>query len=434
MYEQVKSLAAELQTQMIPFCQKIVQIPSACGEEGKVAEAVMAEMRKLGYDEVFSDEYGNVVGIIKGDEPGPNIMYNSHMDHVPPGEREKWGEFDPFCGTITSMMTAKVDPAEQEETKVIMGRGVADMKGTIASHVYTGALLNELRKRHGYKMRGDFIVTTVVWEEAGEMLGTIKLMDETFAGKKIKVHANICGEPTSLRLALGHRGRMELSFRINGVAAHGSAPWRGVNAVTKAMKLIQEFEKTAEAEKKTDPDLGSTGYALTMIDCEPNANCIVPDVCNLLYDRRFTPEESPEEMVKQAQRVIDKLTAEDKDFSASTKIKEYEHRTYTGKVLPIKNYKEAFKLDKNHPLAKQSVAALQALGHDSTLYYWDFGTDAPVTHVRHNIPTIGYSGLQEVYCHTPLERARLDWLEKSLAGNAAIYLNVSALDVKDLAM
>ena len=434
MFDKVKEIAKELQPQMVAFCQDIVRIPSECGHEGKVAERCMAEMRALGYDEVFSDEWGNVVGIVKGDLPGPNLMYNSHMDHVPVGERERWGEYDPFGALITTMKTAEVNPVEQVDAKVIIGRGVADMKGTIASHIYTGVLLKELKKRHGYKMRGDFIVSTVVWEEAGEMLGTMKLMDYTLPARNIKVHASVCGEPTSLRLALGHRGRMELRFKVDGVAAHGSAPWRGVNAVNKAMKLVDAFEKTVDAEKKTDPELGSSGYALTMITCDPCSNCIVPDACNILYDRRYPTEETPQDCIDQAQRVIDRLAAEDKDFKAKVWINEAEHAMYTGKKEHITNYKEAFKLDKNHPLAQQSAAALQGLGHDSTFYYWDFGTDAPVTHVRHNIPTIGYSGLQEVYCHTPIERARLDWLEKSLAGNAAIYLNVSALEEKDLAM
>jgi acetylornithine deacetylase/succinyl-diaminopimelate desuccinylase-like protein len=266
------------------------------------------------------------------------------------------------------------------------------------------------------------------------MMGTIKLMDETFPGRGIKVHANICGEPTSLRLALGHRGRMELMFRVNGVAGHGSSPWLGVNAVNKAMKLVDAYEKAAEAEKKTDPDLGSSSYALCYIDCAPGANCIVPDVCNIQYDRRFTPEETPEDMLNQAQKVIAKLAAEDKDFSAVASIRECDHLTYTGKMVHIKNCKEAFKLNKDHPLARESAAALQALGHDSTFYYWSFGTDAPAVHVTHKIPTIGYSGTQEVYCHVPLERVRLDWLEKSLAGNAAIYLKVSALDVNALTL
>ncbi|MDR2161046.1 MAG: M20/M25/M40 family metallo-hydrolase [Desulfovibrio sp.] len=434
MFNKIKEIASELKNEMIPFCQKIVQSPSFDGEEGNVAALIMEEMRKLGYDEVFNDEYGNVVGIIKGDEPGPHIMYNSHMDVVLPGEREKWGEFDPFGAEITSMLTAKVDPAEQEETRVVIGRGVADMKATIASHVYTGALLNELRKHHGYKMRGDFVLSSVIYEEAGEMLGTVKLMDETFPARDITVHANICGEPTSLRLALGHRGRVEFLFRVNGVAAHGSSPWLGVNAVNKAMKFVDAYEKAVEAEKKNDPDLGSSSYALCYIDCAPGANCIVPDVCNIQYDRRITPEETPEGVVMQAQKVIDKLAAEDKNFNAVGAIRECDHLTYTGKVVRMKNCKEAFKLDRNHPLARESAAALQALGHDSTFYYWNFGTDAPVTHVTHKIPTIGYSGTQEVYCHIPLERVRLDWLEKSLAGNAAIYLRVSSLETRDLTL
>ena len=434
MFDTIRNIAAELQKQMLPFSQKLIQCPSFGGEEGGVAELLMEEMRALGYDEVFSDKYGNVVGIIRGDEPGPNIMYNSHMDVVSPGEREKWGAFDPFGGEITTMLTAKVNPAEQEEVPVLMGRGGADMKANIASHVYAGALLNELRKRHGYTMRGDFVVASVVYEETGEMLGMIKLMDETFPERGITVHANICGEPSSLRLSLGHRGRVELVFRVNGVAGHGSTPWLGVNAINKAMKLVTEFEKAMDAEQKTDPDLGSTSYALCYIDCEPGGNATVPDICNLQYDIRITPQESPDEILARAQKVVDRLAAEDKDFRAVAAIRETERKMYTGSSVRIKNCKDAFKLDKKHPLAQECAAALQALGHDSDFFYWSFGTDAPVAHVLHKVASIGYSGTQEVYCHTPLERVRLDWLEKSLAANTAIYLKLTALNTEDLAL
>ena len=40
---------------------------------------------------------------------------------------------------------------------------------------------------------------------------------------------------------------------------------------------------------------------------------------------------------------------------------------------------------------------------------------------------IGYSGTQESYVHTPFEKARLDYLKRSLAGNISMFLKVSEL-------
>lgn len=430
MFENIQQVADELQPRMVAFLQKLIQTPSLSGEEEGVSELCMAEMKSLGYDEVFRDEWGNVTGIIKGDGPGPNIMFNSHMDHMPTGDAEKWEGFDPYGAVITRYKTAKQDPAEEEDAEVIMGRGGAEMKGSIATHIYTGAIVLELRKRFGYRTKGDFVISNVVLEEPGDMAGTIKLLNETFPAKNITVQACVLGEPTSLRLALGHRGRMELCFNVHGRTAHGSAPWRGVNAVNKAIKLITEFEKTVDAEKRRDPDMGDSGYALTIINCLPGTKgAVIPDECNVVYDRRFPTGESPQDCVDQVQRIIDRLASEDKDFRADVAVNENVHHTYTGKTITILNQKDAFKLDRQHPMAKACGKALERIGHESKYFYWDFGTDAPATHVMHNIPTIGYSGLQEVYCHTPLERVRMDFLAKSLAGNAAIYLELSEMDV-----
>ena len=36
--------------------------------------------------------------------------------------------------------------------------------------------------------------------------------------------------------------------------------------------------------------------------------------------------------------------------------------------------------------------------------------------------------MQEFYCHRPVDRARLDFMEKALAGNVSIFLSLSELD------
>lgn len=54
-------------------------------------------------------------------------------------------------------------------------------------------------------------------------MGTIKLCEETLPNNKIDVDAMVCCEPSSLRIMLGHRGRMEIRVTISGRSCHGSS-------------------------------------------------------------------------------------------------------------------------------------------------------------------------------------------------------------------
>ena len=99
---------------MVAFGQKLVQTPSISGSEGTLADFDLAEMQKLGYDEVFRDAHGNVVGLVKGTEPGPTIMYNSHMDHVSPGDVANWQGYDPYGGQID---VCQVDTQDKQPTE-----------------------------------------------------------------------------------------------------------------------------------------------------------------------------------------------------------------------------------------------------------------------------------------------------------------------------
>ena len=58
---------------LVTFAQKLVQTPSLPGQEGDVAQLIEAEMKLLGYDEVWVDEVGNVIGRIQGGD-GPSLM------------------------------------------------------------------------------------------------------------------------------------------------------------------------------------------------------------------------------------------------------------------------------------------------------------------------------------------------------------------------
>ena len=74
------------QEALIGLTQDLVRIPSASTREGEVAERLAQEMRDLGFDEVFTDRIGNVVGRI-GPGKGPKLLYDGHMDTVGIGQK-----------------------------------------------------------------------------------------------------------------------------------------------------------------------------------------------------------------------------------------------------------------------------------------------------------------------------------------------------------
>ena len=59
--------------------------------------------------------------------------------------------------------------------------------------------------------------------------------------------------------------------------------------------------------------------------------------------------------------------------------------------------------------------------------YWDFGTDLSVICGRDKKPAVGYSPMQEFYCHRPVDKVRTDYMEQAIAGNAAIFLELVKL-------
>ncbi|HLV43936.1 MAG TPA: hypothetical protein VKY39_03200, partial [Aggregatilineales bacterium] len=60
----IKSRVAEQREDIIRFMRELVAIPSMESEIREVGERIEAEMKKLGFDEVWWDSMGNIVGRI----------------------------------------------------------------------------------------------------------------------------------------------------------------------------------------------------------------------------------------------------------------------------------------------------------------------------------------------------------------------------------
>lgn len=386
--------AEKVRDQVVDFCRRLIQTPSLPGAENAIAGMIQEEMENLGYDNVWVDRAGNVVGRLHG-EAGPSLMFNCHMDHVDPGDPVRW-PVPPYAGEI-------VDNA-------IWGRGSVDAKGPLAAQVYGVSLL----RAAGLTPAGDIFVTAVVMEEVGG-IGTQALLET--------LHADfaVVGEPTNLGVARGHRGRVELIARVHGRAAHASAPHQAVNphySLACFLMAVQALEMLSSA------DFGMSTMAPTLYYTDQISPNVIPGEAWVHLDWRNVPEESPEEIRERLQEVLsDCLEPESEGFVI---IPRQTFDTYTDHRLTAPAVFPSFGLRADHPLVESAKRALDhALARDTPLTAWQFATDGGHLTAA-GIPTIGFAPGDERLAHTSNEHIAIDDLMSAVIGNAALARDLTA--------
>lgn len=399
MYNQIIELSEAMRDDVIDFAQRLIQTPSISGNEKELADLCIDEMKKLGYDEVFRDAVGNIVGTMQGTGGGKNIMYNSHMDHVDAGNLNNW-KYDPYKAEIAYGF--------------IHGRAASDVKGGMAAQIYAGALLKKLGK-----LKGNFIYTGVVQEESAELFGIEFLCEKTFKEKDITFGLMISSESTNLDLFLGHRGRVEMEVITNGRTSHGSTPQRGINAIEKMVPILAGINKIAE-NLPEHHFLGKATLTSTVINCSPGRLSIIPDLCTVSLDRRLVPGETFDDAMTPIKALIESLKANDKDFNAEIRIKKLKQTSYTGYSKEVYKYMDAWFLEEDSEYVGMVKKSLNKIGQNPGIGKWEFGTDCSYVTGRLGIPSIGYSPMEEVYAHTPYDRVDIDKIIKAVAGNASI--------------
>ncbi|MDY7078905.1 MAG: YgeY family selenium metabolism-linked hydrolase [Chloroflexota bacterium] len=371
-------LSLEDRAGIVPFLRDIVQTPSPSTQEGAVAERIVAEMERLGFDDVHVDRIGNVVGWV-GPGHGPLLMFNAHMDTVRVSDAKAW-RYAPFGADI--------------ENGVLYGLGSCDMKGGLAAMVYGAKLLRDA----GVNLKGDVVVACVVQEEPSEGMGSRVLIEE----EGIRPDWVVLGEPTGLDVSRGHRGRLEMRLVTYGRSAHAANPWLGENAIYTTARLVFGLELLAE-QLGNDDFLGSGTLAVTDITSSASSRNAVPDRCELIIDRRLTLGENETMALSEVQRVIAR-----EGVRAEVEVMEYDIVSYTGYACHVREFYPAWVMAENHPLVVSTVRAVrEQLKRRPRVSKWDFSTEGAYTAGVAGIPTVGFGPGDPRYAHTAEEHVRL---------------------------
>src|SRR4051812_31182119 len=250
-------------------------IPGAAGE-GAIAEFVAGWLRAAGLEvELYEAAPGrpNAVGVARGSGGGRSLLLNAHMDTVGVA-----GVDTPFSPVVKDGR--------------LHGRGAGGMKGSLAAMMLVGATA----VREGF--RGDVIVAAVADEEVGSV-GTEELVRRTSAD------AAIVTEPTEEVVAIAHKGFVAFEVETEGVAAHGSRPDVGVDAIAAMGPVLTGIETLARDLRagSAHPLLGTGSVHASVIEGGQEYSSY-PAHCRLQGERRTIPGESLEHVRNELEELV----------------------------------------------------------------------------------------------------------------------------------
>lgn len=379
---------------VVKLTTDLVKIKSYSGEEEKVVDLLKQVFINFGFDDYHIDEYGNIVGRIKGNLPGKKILFDAHIDTVTVPDPEKWS-VDPFGAKIID--------------EKIYGRGTSDMKGALASMICG---VSKFAKQTNKEFSGEIYVSGVVHEECFEGVGARKVSEY------VKPDYVVIGEASELNLKIGQRGRAEIVFETFGKPAHSANPDKGINAVYKAANLINRIK---ELEMTYDEKLGYGILELVDIKSSPYPGAsVVPNHCKITYDRRLLVGETLEGVLEPLEKLIEKMKREDSEFSATVSYAKGQEECWTENMIAGERFFPGWRYEEDEKFIQDAYKGLKEAGLDPEITQYSFCTNGSHYAGEAKIKTIGFGPSKENLAHTIDEHIEIDQLVKAMNGYYAI--------------
>ncbi len=283
----------------------------------------------------------------------PGVMLSGHTDVVPVAGQD-WTS-DPF----------RLRVAEGRA----YGRGTADMKGFVAAALALAA------RAAGRDLAVPLHLALSHDEEIG-CVGVRSLIDR-LAARGFRPRLAIVGEPTGMRIATGHKGKLAARATCCGVAGHSALAPRALNAIHLACDFVGTLragQDALAASGARDPDY-AVPYTTIHVGqiAGGTALNIVPNRCTLDFEIRTVAADDPE-------AILDRLMAEGARIAAARQAEFPEARiaferlnAYPGLATPVDS---------------EAVAFLAALVGSGETHKVAFGTEGGLFSDRLGTPTL----------------------------------------------
>jgi succinyl-diaminopimelate desuccinylase len=218
---------------------------------------------------------------------GKLLVFAGHTDVVPTGPLDAWSS-DPFVPT--------------RKGGVLVGRGAADMKSSIAAMVIAA---EEFVKAHAdHAGTAAFLITS---DEEGPSIDGTKRVCDWLVAQGTRLDYCVVGEPTSVNklgdtIKNGRRGTLSGRLRVRGVQGHIAYPQLASNPIHLAAPLLAEL---AGVEwDRGNAHFPPTSWQMSNIHAGTGAGNVIPGELVVDFNFRFSTESTPESLRERLEAIV----------------------------------------------------------------------------------------------------------------------------------
>jgi succinyl-diaminopimelate desuccinylase len=335
----------------IELSQRLIRCPSVTPEDAGALDLLQEVLENLGFvceRMVFSSEGTADVDNLYArlGITGKNLCFAGHTDVVPVGDAAAWS-VDPFAAEIVKQEEYRahgtghsdspasppdlpcekgvIKESEQvgeqslverselgsseklgnfsgSENKILIGRGVVDMKCAIAAWVAAVSQAGEVNGSISLLITGD--------EEGPAINGTRKML-KALADKGEKIDACVVGEPTNPKqlgemIKIGRRGSENFKLTLFGTQGHSAYPQLADNPMPRMVEILSKLQ--AEILDEGTEHFDPSNLEITTIDTGNMATNILPAQVSAGFNIRFNDNHTCKSLADWVRSICDSVT------------------------------------------------------------------------------------------------------------------------------
>ncbi|MFC3606435.1 succinyl-diaminopimelate desuccinylase [Stutzerimonas tarimensis] len=221
---------------------------------------------------------------------GPVLCFAGHTDVVPTGPQDAWTQ-PPFAARI-------------DEQGMLLGRGAADMKGSLAAMVV--AVERFVARHPDHRGQIAFLITS---DEEGPAEHGTKAVVERLRDRSQRLDWCIVGEPSSTArvgdvVKNGRRGSLGGVLTVRGKQGHVAYPHLARNPIHLAAPALAEL--AAEHWDNGNAFFPPTSFQISNLNAGTGATNVTPGALTAVFNFRFSTESTVEQLKQRTQAILDK--------------------------------------------------------------------------------------------------------------------------------
>lgn len=219
----------------------------------------------------------------------PVFCFAGHTDVVPTGPLEKWTT-PPFVAT--------------EKDGYLYGRGVADMKGSIAAFIIALEDFIAANPNHA----GSIALLITADEEGVAINGTKKVV-EALAARSENIDYCVVGEPTAVAqvgdmIKVGRRGSLGGDLRVIGKQGHIAYPHLAANPVHLLAPALAEL--VAVEWDQGNALFPPTSFQVSNLNVGTGATNVIAGEARVLFNFRYSTEQTAAGLQARVEDILQK--------------------------------------------------------------------------------------------------------------------------------